>query len=61
MKHMTQLWTFLAADNETTARQRALILATDDQHDINATTSDAIEFEPGRWRIKVALRRQPAN
>jgi hypothetical protein len=56
---MTELWTFLAADDEPTARARALTLAGDLDHDAEGTTGEAIEFEPGRWRVKVALQRTP--
>jgi hypothetical protein len=55
---MTQMWTFVTADDEPTARERALTHACHGDVAAGGTTSDAIELEPGRWRVMVAL--QPA-
>lgn len=52
---MTQLWSFVAADGEPEARERALLLAARDAHGVGATAREAVEFEPGRWRVKVVL------
>jgi hypothetical protein len=58
---MTQMWTFVTADDEPTARERALTHACHDDVPAGSTTSEAIELEPGRWRVMVALQPVPVG
>jgi len=58
---MTQMWTFVAADDESTARERALLHVGHLDTAAPGSTSEAIEFEPGRWRVKVAVQRLPID
>ncbi len=58
---MTQMWTFVAADDEATARERALLHLRQGDAATRGATGEAIEFEPGRWRVKVAVQRAPID
>jgi len=58
---MTQMWTFVTADDEPTARERALTHACHGEASAGGTTRDAIELEPGRWRVMVALQPAPVG
>ena len=55
------MWTFVAADDESTARERALLHVGHLDTAAPGSTSEAIEFEPGRWRVKVAVQRLPID
>ena len=56
---MTQMWTFVSADDEPTARELAVTHACRGDRRAKATTREAVQLEPGRWRVKVALQRSP--
>jgi hypothetical protein len=58
---MAQMWSFVVAEDEPTARERALTRVRHGDNAAGGTTSEAIEFEPGRWRVKIALQRAPID
>jgi hypothetical protein len=58
---MTQMWTFVTADDEPTARELALTHACHGDVLAGGTTVEAIELEPGRWRVMVALQPAPVG